>query len=672
MSEDTPERELRRLVLSLTLAQDSAFIGFVFVANPQHQQQVQQDIDTLLPAPWRSHTIDMSTYPLHERVSIPRDKTTITHLVGLALAPRADQKIILRNLNRAREYLGEVGGPVVIWIADDMLDIVTANAPDLWSWHSGIYDFTHLQEDMPMVQQRVLDHYRNPYDFVPLEETPNYIKDKPTLAYINHNDYSGSISFTLHILTPLCILHSSGQSQARSRTPAAFAHLHNNTPAIPATSFKGMLRSVYEVVTNSTLGMLKPKERKGWYRDHVPQAYLPNMNHDPLTYAEALFGTVSGKGDDAVGQAGRLLFDDIQVPVRLHNQYIPQARGGPKPEHEDFYFTRTGGNSTILGRKFYYHQQDYERAIQVYAGDRSMRPDSAESVPAGTTLNGHIRFTNITCEELQALVYALVLEWDDARQRGMAHKLGYGKPYGLGSIHITITSLAVEQQTNGVPARFLRYGSPQMEDWTPRVPALRDAALSAWLQRPQGKRSYVAFATLARWPQQENFIYPEYGFFLKERGLLPHHKTKLWEYQGRDTHHPTAQVTHTVQALTPATSPCTRGTADTFAPSTPTETSEPSDESTRVPNVRVSQTPPVQEQATAPTRRTGQFVRDATIGYAVQDDETGTVYQTVGKIQKKIKNLLTEGKLPHVTFEPATQDGQAVALRIRLPKGTSS
>jgi CRISPR/Cas system CSM-associated protein Csm3 (group 7 of RAMP superfamily) len=370
--------------------------------------------------------------------------------------------------------------------------------------------------------------YRNPYDFVPLEGTASRLtpEAQARLSQGQIHGLCGTITFTLEVVTPLCIHHDPGEPDRQRQY--VFAHLGTQT-TLPATALKGMLRSVHEAVTNSTMGVLKSEARRGWYRRRIPASYLPGEYLAQLTPSEALFGIVGGTGDDAVGYAGRLLFADLHVPGPLQPQPVSRPQGGqPKPEHESFYFERER-SGTILGRKFYYHQQDYRQVLDVYATDRRMPVITVQSVPPGTRLAGTVRFFNLQHDELAALVYTLILE------EGLAHKLGYGKPLGLGSVRISITRLEVESAT-GTPVRFLDYGEPTAEDWTARVPTLRDTARTAWSGRPQGPTSYAAFTAIARWPQHENFVYPDFGFFRSERNAS--RKTTLWEYQGRDYLHP--------------------------------------------------------------------------------------------------------------------------------------
>src|SRR5262249_61813598 len=92
---------------------------------------------------------------------------------------------------------------------------------------------------------------KNPYDFVPFEETPSAAPDPP--GHDRADGLSGRITFDLVTLTPLCILHES--VRPGDTATARFANF-NGRPVVPASSLKGMLRTVHEAVTNSAVGVL--------------------------------------------------------------------------------------------------------------------------------------------------------------------------------------------------------------------------------------------------------------------------------------------------------------------------------------------------------------------------------------------------------------------------------
>ncbi len=483
-------------------------------------------------------------------------------------------------------------------------------------------------------------HERNPYDFVPLEGPPSYVTAVPTQARLA--ELSGTIGYTLEVLTPLCIHHEPGNDREKLYE---FAHL-NNKPAIPATSLKGMLRSVHEVVTNSTMGLLQSGQ-KARYSHRVPDSYRPGETLKRLTPSETLFGMVGGKGDDSVGMAGRLFLHDIPITVALVPQGVSRPRGGmPKPAHESFYFERANGGS-ILGRKFYYHQQDYRRVAQIYRKRGIIDRITVQSVPEGTALAGTLRFFNLSKSDLCALVYTLVLE------SHLAHKLGYGKPLGLGSVRLHITRLEVERTAHlgedEVPARLLSYGAPARDDWTDRVAELSDAAKAAWLQRPDGQRSYDAFVALACWPQRENFIYPDFkAFFDVERGKQK--KTTLWAYQGRAAMHPAGCAPPPGLPAVLPPPPLTTPTANS-----PTHTTPPPDRSTQ------QSAHPTAPPKPKPQHRTGQLVRSGET-YSVRDDKTGEHYTCTIGVPENMRKRVNAGKTVRVSFRPEGQIAQDITL----------
>ncbi len=480
-----------------------------------------------------------------------------------------------------------------------------------------------------------MPQYRNPYDFVPLEAKPTCLNDKPSL--VGDNGLSGRISYTLTTLTPLCIHQDPGQPvREAGRDLFRFARL-GRQPAIPATSLKGMLRAVHEALTNSTMGLLNSR---AWYAEdeHIPAAYRPGG--PGLTASEALFGMVGQSKDYPDGRAGRLFIDDIVLPDSrtLRAQPVSRPAGGqPKPAHKSFYFRPDG---QVLGRKFYYHQHNYRDALEVYKR-RRMPEIEVEAIPGGTSLIGCLRFVALTEAELDALIYTLILE------DGLAHKLGYGKPLGLGSVRIAINDLEIEPQINGVPARFRSYGTPTLENCNAEIDPRRERARAAWQQRPGGgAASYAAFAAIARWPQNENFIYPDFSYFRNQGGRGS--QESLWQYQGRTT-----------DAYYPGTATPLADDASRYGQDTGGASDKP------------EQTPPP-----APNeRRRGLFARRSEVGISVQDELDERIYQvrpTDGASRKLLRRLvdqLDDQRPPLVSFRIEIDrdlDGKQVYVAVDL------
>jgi hypothetical protein len=459
-----------------------------------------------------------------------------------------------------------------------------------------------------------MPQYRNPYDFVPLEDSPDFLDVAPTLAHLG--GLSGRIVYELTPLTPLCIHQDPGKRVTIQRAEAyQFAHL-GGQPRIPATSLKGMLRNVHEALTNSTMGILNGR---AWYAEHdktyVPSAYRPGGKH--LTASEALFGMVGAGKVQPDGRAGRLFIDDIVVhsPVELKLQPVSRPSGGqPKPAHESFYFHPNGH---ILGRKFYYHQRSFEDVLAEYRY-RRMPEILVQVVPTGATLIGALRFVGLSDVELDALIYTLILE------DNTAHKLGYGKPLGLGSVRIRITKLEMEPLQDGIPARFLSYGVPTAQNCTAEITQRRDRARAAWMQRAGGSASHAAFTAIARWPQSENFVYPNFDYFRSQRGRRP--QEPLWEYQGRAP-----------SAYYPGATPGATTVVGHDEPQQETTTTD-------------APVPPPAE------RRFGTFDRRPHVGMSVEDTNDGKIYQTrptdsaSRKLLRRLSDMLDNSPPPRVSF----------------------
>jgi len=126
--------------------------------------------------------------------------------------------------------------------------------------------------------------------------------------------------------------------------------------------------------------------------------------------------------------------------------------GGPRPERHWAFYERPGG--TPRGRKFYLHGRVVNAATakhfkRVWDEHREAPTLSLEAVQPRSRFRFRVSFWNLfpsdspgeADDELGLLFYALFLEPErahigDETQRGMWHKVGYGKPLGLGSAQI--------------------------------------------------------------------------------------------------------------------------------------------------------------------------------------------------------------------------------------------
>ena len=98
----------------------------------------------------------------------------------------------------------------------------------------------------------------------------------------------------------------------------------------------------------------------------------------------------------------------------------------PKPQHENFYFN---GNK-IKGRKFYYHHN--QDGLSNINEEQAYR---VELIRSGSIFQFEITFENLTEEEYGLLLFTLELEPE------LGHKIGMGKPLGLGSCIIEVEEI---------------------------------------------------------------------------------------------------------------------------------------------------------------------------------------------------------------------------------------
>lgn len=172
--------------------------------------------------------------------------------------------------------------------------------------------------------------------------------------------------------------------------------------------------------------------------DHIPSQL---KDPDKIDIAGAIFGneeTFAGRifVEDAELDAGQ---DPKQV---LMDDAEPRILSAPKPTTFQHYLVQSSDSnkelqhynsgSAIRGNKLYWHKEGrtwketdrekIEKSPKQYTRINPVRP--------GTTFTGRIRFENLSQIELGALLFSLELP------EGCLHKLGMGKPLGLGSVRI--------------------------------------------------------------------------------------------------------------------------------------------------------------------------------------------------------------------------------------------
>jgi len=255
-----------------------------------------------------------------------------------------------------------------------------------------------------------------PYEFVEIEPLAPGDRKPPT----GHEQYhphtvSGQLDATLIVATPLHV--SSGRfKMRRGKKPPLVKELTrvNGQPCVPASTLKGVVRSVVEAITHSCVRVTR-----------APTAQLPRgaaacRDKDNLCLACRMFGAMGFEGHVRFGDA--VLYKDkgILSIARMPALYAPRDRAGSYS---------SGGK--VKGRKFYQHGQTVTQA-----------KTPVEVLTPESQLGFTVRFENLTPGELGVLLTALGLG-----ETELVLKLGGGKPACYGSAIVLLNSLQVWENT---------------------------------------------------------------------------------------------------------------------------------------------------------------------------------------------------------------------------------
>jgi len=193
-------------------------------------------------------------------------------------------------------------------------------------------------------------------------------------------------------------------------------------------------------------------------------ALLPCHNIAKLCPACNIFGATDlQNGDKKVSIAGKVRFTNA-ISDRVYNDSdykicTLKILGSPHDTATNFYLIdydnsnsqydnsdvvqKTEGQGydknpipVLRGRKFYWHHCDENTPLNKShydnGTDKSNQNATVQLLKEDAEFSFDVFYENLTEKELMYLIWSLQLE------KGMYHKLGHGKPLGLGSVNITI------------------------------------------------------------------------------------------------------------------------------------------------------------------------------------------------------------------------------------------
>jgi hypothetical protein len=327
---------------------------------------------------------------------------------------------------------------------------------------------------------------------------------------------SGRIVCSLYLNTPLVV----GADQSPHNPSGATAvdqYTWRDVEAIPGSSLRGMVSSIAEALSQSALRVLDDGEitmrttdkhspvgtrrvthplKAADYFRRIDSELIPwCKDRQTLSPAELLFGAVEVDDKDerqahARNLASRVRFYDalparqpVQrlaptmlrildspkfqrgccVPMYLH---LDGQRGGWLSK-DDAFLKYT--NEAILpnGRKFYLHHPQHQTKHTAWATaephKRANLKLRCEPLAAGQTFHFHVDFSNLSRAELTLLEHAL------SPGSRFQHRLGLGKPLGLGSVTLGIEGVFIIDPRRRYSAAALDHPEQRYHRiWRPR------------------------------------------------------------------------------------------------------------------------------------------------------------------------------------------------------------
>ncbi|MGH8610640.1 MAG: RAMP superfamily CRISPR-associated protein, partial [Gammaproteobacteria bacterium] len=358
----------------------------------------------------------------------------------------------------------------------------------------------------------------NPYNFVPLGTGPTRTAWLKTITHerLPRDSHSGHLILKFRTVTPVFIpsrILADVNQVYQKTTFRRFKH-RNGLPIIPATSLKGVIRSVFEALTDSCMALYA-----GTYESKTYPA--PNHKHSlcgkkhGLCPACSVFGII--QGDELLLQ-GKLRFSDAEGKKEHLKQgdWILKELSSPKPQRHVPFYAQDGADpkSGPRGRKFYFHHDPNNP--QITKGQHNRNARVQERLQAGAILHATVDFQGLTEGELKALLYALELDLSREERDGqkiairtLAHKIGMAKPLGLGSVAITITG------------GYIQRGATRYQSWTSSAPVDLQTMI-AELKRgaPAPSPEFRDLLSLSKYKRENiEYEYPKQEWFGENAGV---------------------------------------------------------------------------------------------------------------------------------------------------------
>lgn len=356
-------------------------------------------------------------------------------------------------------------------------------------------------------------HNPNPYDFVFFADTdskPNLFK-RDKLDNDKSKLLSGYLEVELKALTPVHIVGTQnatessrreGKKQVKQIEITKSSFYREETPCIPGSSIRGMLRSFIEALTNGWVSQAQKEYEIGKKRhfpfnsfeekskEHgclnmnnyivgqaIPSAFEPVFLSDETDIATYLFGYVENKKGKSGATVGKVMVEDAEIDspnlkeFEMIDTKAESMMGGPEPRANWWHMrpskevlqrnvSANDGDKKVAqfmgegfwGRKFYYHQKPDKCIAEYYPVKYNPNANGntwpnlykykIQCLDVEKTALFRIYIDRVPEDLLALLCVSLFLPGN------MRHKLGYAKAFGYGSVEFSLTCAQLREEKN--------------------------------------------------------------------------------------------------------------------------------------------------------------------------------------------------------------------------------
>ncbi len=303
-------------------------------------------------------------------------------------------------------------------------------------------------------------YIKAPFNFVPLNDKvffPDWA-DEISHDIPFEDGESGTIELELTAMTPIFVRngHTKEDADLKEKSDAytSFSKDQDGNYFIPATSVKGMIRNVLEIISFGKM-RIKGEYSQKEIKDLNLKKYLPNYHIENLPdLSDCIFGFTT-KENDMTSLKGRVQFshafcsnnEDVNVlPLKTMTLAEPKPSYYPiyicQKEHKQnkgivagSYKTYDDSNSILKGWKRYPVHSDFVLPLDSkYKTPSDEKKQASKFIPIERAkFNVKIRFQNLRSSEIGGLFSALTFH----KTENCFHSIGSAKAYGYGKLKVS-------------------------------------------------------------------------------------------------------------------------------------------------------------------------------------------------------------------------------------------